>query len=123
MIKFEVSLYGLNQASFNWYYKLNKSLEDRRYVASDIYPYLHLGNSMIVLNYVYDCISDGNNTKDIDSLIYSSENGPDKFALTDEGDIEKFLGIKIIQLNRKHFKESQPFLINHIISFIGFDPE
>ena len=66
LLKLEVWLYGLKQASFNWYEKLNKSLEDRKYIASDIDTCLYLGNGMIVLTYVDDCIIVGNNIKGID---------------------------------------------------------
>ena len=55
LLKLEVLLYGLKQASFNWYEKLKKSLEDRKYIASDIDTCLYLGNGMIVLTYVDDC--------------------------------------------------------------------
>ena len=61
--------------------------------------------------------------KDIDSLIYSLNNGPDKFGLIDKVDINKCIGIKITQINRKQFKASQLFLIDCIISFLGFNPD
>ena len=66
LLKLEVFLYGIKQASFNWYDKTKKSLEDSKYVASDNDPYLCLGNGMIILTYVDDCIIVGNNMKDID---------------------------------------------------------
>ena len=69
LIKLKVLLYGLKQASFKWYEKMKKYLEDRKYVASDINPCLYLGNGIIVLTYVYDCIIVGNNMEEIDSLI------------------------------------------------------
>ena len=43
--------------------------------------------------------------------------------MIDEGDIENFLGIEITQLDKKKFKAPQPFLINCIISLIGFNPD
>ena len=101
MLKLEVLLYGLKQSSFNWYEKLKKFLDDRKYFASDIEPCLFLGNGIIVLTYMDDCINVGNNMKDIGSFIDSLKNFHEKFALTDEGDIDTFLGIKIRQLNRK----------------------
>ena len=41
--------------------------------------------------------------------------------MTDEGDINNFLGIEITQLDKKIFKISQPFLIDRIISFLNID--
>ena len=43
------------------------------------------------------------------------------FVLTDEGDINKFLGIEITQLNDKRFKTSQPYLTDQIIYFLKID--
>jgi len=54
--------------------------------------------------------------KAIDDLVESLKNGEEKYILTDEGDIDKFLGIEI---KIKHFEDgsfelSQPHLINII---------
>ena len=43
------------------------------------------------------------------------------FVLTEEGNINKFLGIEITQLDDKRFKISQPFLIDRIIYFLNID--
>ena len=44
-----------------------------------------------------------------------------KFTLTDEGDIDKFLGIEITHLDDKRFKISQPFLIDRIVAYLNID--
>ena len=49
------------------------------------------------------------------------EVGPKKFTLTNEVNIDKFLGIEINHLDEKRFKISQPFLIERIISFLDID--
>ena len=41
--------------------------------------------------------------------------------MTDEGDINKFLGIEVTQLDDKIFKFSQPYLIDRIIYFLNID--
>ena len=41
--------------------------------------------------------------------------------MTDEGNIDKFLGIEITQIDAKRFKITQPFLTDRIISFLGID--
>ena len=48
---------------------------------------------MIVLAYVYDCIILGPSMVDIDAFIQSIKNGLEELLLTDEGDINKFIGI------------------------------
>ena len=52
---------------------------------------------------------------DIDSFVKSMKGGPEKFILTDKGDINKFIGIKITQLDENIFKISQPYPIDRII--------
>ena len=47
--------------------------------------------------------------------------GPEKFTLTDEGEIDKFLGIEITHLDDKRFKTSQPFLIDIIVAYLNID--
>ena len=57
--------------------------------------------------------------KDIDSFVNSMQTGPENFILTDEGDIDKFLGIDIKQLSENKFEISQPFLIERIVNLLG----
>ena len=58
---------------------------------------------MIVLTYVDDCIIVGNNMRNIDNFVRSMQNGKENFILTDEDDIDKFLGIEIEHLDDKRF--------------------
>ena len=76
---------------------------------------------MIVLTYVYDCIKVGPSIVDIDAFVQSMKKGPEKFVLTDEGDINKFLGIVINHIDDKRFEVSQHFLIGRIISLLNID--
>jgi hypothetical protein len=83
---------------------------------------------MILLTYVNDCIIISPSKASIDRLILSMQSGPENFKLTDEGDVNKFLGIEIMRLNDNSFKLSQPFLIDCIFNFLGlcnnkFDPD
>ena len=45
---------------------------------------------------------------DINSFVKSMKDGAENFILTDEGDIDKFLGIEITQLDNTRFKICQP---------------
>ena len=56
--------------------------------------------------------------KEVDDLIESLKNGTENFVLTNEGDIDKILEIEITQLDNRHFKLSQTFLNNIIVSFL-----
>jgi len=119
LLKLNKSLYGLKQASFNWYEKLKTGLMDRELVPSKIDPCLYLGKGMIVLTYVDDCIIIGNSMEKINAFVKTMQKGPENFILTDEGEIDKYLGIEITQLDGKRFQMAQPFLIDRIVSFLG----
>ena len=47
------------------------------------------------------------------------QSGPENFKLTDEGGVNKFLGVEITHLNDNSFELSQPFLIDRILSYLG----
>ena len=106
LLKLNKNSYGLKQGSYNWYEKLKKSLVDRGFKPSDIDPCLYIGNGMIILTYVDDCIMAGPSMKNINAFVRSMKNGDENFVLTDEGDINKFLGIEITQLDDKRFRIS-----------------
>ena len=57
--------------------------------------------------------------EDIDAFVESMHNGPENFVLTDEGDVNKFLGIEITEHEDSSFELSQPFMIDRILSFLG----
>ena len=54
-------------------------------------------------------------------FVDSMKNGDENFVLTDEGDINKFLGVEITQLEDERFKISRPYLTDQIISFLDID--
>ena len=62
-------------------------------------PCLYIGNGMIILTYVDDCIIVGPSIVNINRFIDSMKNGDKNFVLTNEGYINKFLGIEVTQLD------------------------
>jgi hypothetical protein len=78
---------------------------------------------MVILVYIDDYIIVGTNTTNIDNFVLSMQNSPKRFVLTNEGNVDKFLGIEIKHLGPKEFKIPQPFLINCIVFFLGLQPE
>ena len=91
----------------------------RGFKPSGIDPCFYLKEGMVVLTYVDDCIIASRSMRSIDAFVNSMKNGPEKFILTDEGDVNKFLGIEITQIDDKSYELSQPFLIDRILSFLG----
>ena len=82
VLKLNKNIYGLQQVSFNWYEKPIKLIVNRYFKQSTIDPCLHIGNFMIVLTYVDDCIIVVPSKVDIDAFIQSMKNRPEKFVLT-----------------------------------------
>ena len=79
-------------------------------------------SDIIVLVYVDDCIILSRNKESITSFIDTLTHGPEKFAFTDEGPINKYLGVNIEQLcDKAGFKMLQPHLIQRIIEAANID--
>ena len=70
---------------------------------------------VIILTYVDDCILIANKKETLDQFIHSLANGIEKFKFTDEGAIDKYLGVEIEQLKGKEFILRQTFLIWRIL--------
>ena len=115
------SLYGLKQAGYNWFAKLQNRLLDCGFTQSDIDACVFFGKGCIVLTYVDDCIIVGDSAERIEALITSLHGGTENFILQDEGLIDKYLGVSISQLDDKSFDPTQPFLVKRITAFLGID--
>ena len=73
------------------------------------------------MTYVDNCLIIADAEYKIDNLIKSMHRGKEKFAFTDEGSIDKYLGVDIHQLDNENFEMTQPFLIERILSLLGLD--
>ena len=62
VLKLRKNLYGLKQASFNWYEKLCDGLKGRGSKPSKIDQRLYMRKEMVILIYVDDCIIVGKDT-------------------------------------------------------------
>ena len=76
---------------------------------------------MVILDYVDDCIIVGKDMGEIDEFVRSMQQGSENFVLTNEGSIDKFLGIDIKQLGKQEFEISQPFLIDCILALLQLE--
>ena len=91
VLRLNKSLYGLKQAGHNWFEKLKAGLIDRDFVQSQVDKCVFYRQDCIILTYVDDCIIVGKDMQIVDSLIESLTVGHEKFLLTDEGSIDKYL--------------------------------
>ena len=119
VLKLNKNIYGLKQASLNWYNKLFLGLIAQDFVRSVIGPCFYMKDGMVILTYVDDCIIAGRSMKGIYSFVYSIRHGSENYILNDEGDVNKFLGIEITHNEDSSFKLSQPFLIHSLLSLLG----
>jgi hypothetical protein len=119
ILKLNKSLYGLRQASLNWFEKLKQGSIEHGFHPSAIDPCLYFKKGMIIITYVNDCIIVRNSIRDINTFVKSMKDSPKGYLLTDEQDINKFLGIEIKEITKNKFESSQPFLIEQIVNLLG----
>ena len=123
VLRLRKSLYGLKQASNNWYSCLKDALENRGFKESLADPCVFMKANMVILVYVDDCILIAKGSDIIKDFIDSLTHGPEKFEFTDEGTMDKYLGVDIQKLDNGEFVLRQPFLIQRILTSLGIDPE
>ena len=89
------NLYGLKNASLNWFEKLKQGLEERNFRQSNIDSCIFIRDNCVILVYVDDCIIISQDMKVIDRFIKSMQDGKEKFILTDDVDLARFLRFEI----------------------------
>jgi hypothetical protein len=108
---------ALNRLATIGLQKHGNGLLDRGFTQSNINACVFFGKGCIILTYVDDCIIVGDLTDCIEALITLLRDGTENFILKDEGLIEKYLGVSIVQLDDKLFDLTKPFLIKCITAF------
>ena len=68
--------------------------------------------------YTDDCIMAAKTTTQLDEVVLGLSN---KFEITDEGEVDKYLGVKVERMDNGSFKLSQPSLIDNILNALGFN--
>ena len=119
ILKLRKNLYGLKQASFNWGEKLRDRLRSRGFKPSKIEQCRYMRKIMVILVYINIIV--GKDMGWIDDFVLSMQNGLENFVLTNEGSIDKFLGIEIKHLGWQEFEISQLFLLDLILSFLQLE--
>jgi hypothetical protein len=121
VLKLNKSLYGLCQSSSNWFKMLSKGLDDRGFVPSQVDQCVFFRHDAVILTYVDDCFIIAKKQSVIDQLFESLDNGPEKFNLTNEGQMEQYLGVDIKRNTDGTFELRQPYLIQRILDLCKVD--
>lgn len=111
--KLQKSLYGLKQASRNWYSKLSTVLLSAGFKQSQADHSLftrHTGpNILVVLVYVDDLLVTGN---DLTSIRHLQEFLSSKFQLKDLGKLKYFLGIEVARSTKGIFINQRKYILD-----------
>ena len=93
------SLYGLKQASANWFDHIKKGLKSKisgqNFTQSRVYPCVFYRRYWIILCYVDDWVLVSRDTKTIDFIVKYLIDGPENYLLIDKGMIQYHLGVDI----------------------------
>ncbi len=108
VLKLNKNLYGSKQAGRVWYQYLKAGLRKAGFKQSKTDECVFFKNGTIFIVYVDDAILIGPNEKEINRII---ENLKQTYALTDEGDLNEYLGIKMGKLNDEQRRLTQPTVI------------
>jgi hypothetical protein len=112
-LKLKRNLYGLAQASRNWFLKLSAIYERLGFKQSKSDPCLFLKNDMIIALYTNDFLLYDRDTKDIDSFVKTLCDDY-KLTLNDPDPIDIFLGIHFSHQYNKQLHISQTVLIDNV---------
>ena len=123
VMKLNKNLYGLKQASYNWYQLIKSGLEARGYdYQSESDPCVFISPDSIVLLYVDDCIIiNKKGSKAAERLIASLARGHENFVFTDEGDLKQYLGVNVDKHSDGTMHLTQTHLIQRFLEVIGLD--
>ena len=117
VLKLKRNLYGLKQAAYNWNECLTAALISIGFNKSPSDPCLFISKQIMCVIYVDDTLFFSKHNSIITKVIHKLQS---IFELTDEGDIESFLGIKVDHKGET-IEFSQPSLIDKVIKTVGLE--
>ena len=117
VLRLKKNLYGLADASLNWFNTLTSSLESEGFVKSEIDQYVFIQHDCVILVYVDDMIAISKKADILDKLVTNLKNK--NYILTDEGSLSKYLGVDVKYKENGSFELKLPFLIQRIIDLLG----
>ena len=119
VLKLNKNLYGLKSAASNWFLKISKGLESENFVKSEVDQCVFIRHDCIVLVYVDDVIALARDGSVPDKLVANLKEK--QFDLTDDGTLDKYLGVDIKHNLDGSFELSQPYLIERTLKVLGVE--
>lgn len=123
--KLHKSLYGLKQASRQWFIKLSTALKQANFIQSkadySLFVRSQDGKFTALLVYVDDVILAGNNLQDIeDTKLFLK----DQFKLKDLGELKYFLGIEVARSNKGIALSQRKYALEILedVGYLGVKP-
>ena len=114
VLKVHRNVYGQCQASRVWYkYLRNKLINELKFKQSNIDECIFYRGSTIYMLYTDDSILAGPCKKEIEQVVKDLKKA--KLNITDEGDIQDFLGVNINQKEDGTINLTQPHLVDQIL--------
>ena len=121
VLKLKKNLYGLSDASYNWFNKLTEGLESEGFVRSEVDQCVFLREDAVVLVYVDDMIALSKDKSVLEDLVKNLKSK--NFILTDEGSLDKYLGVDVKRKKDGGLELVQPYLIERILTLLGMKDE
>jgi hypothetical protein len=112
-LKLKHNLYGLVQASRDWFLKLSAIYERLGFKQSKSDPCIFLRKDMIIVLYTDDCLIYARDTKEIDTFVKTLRNDY-KLTRNDPYPIDNFLGIHFSHQENSELHMSQTGLIDAV---------
>ena len=116
VLKLIRSVHGLKQSNYNFFQKLNMVLKARNIHPCSTDKCVYVSKQLMLIVCVDDVLIFSKKKYWIDMFIQSLAEGQEKFKLTDEGSIDKYLGVDVTKLPDGSYELKQPYLIKHIVN-------
>jgi hypothetical protein len=121
VLKLRKNLYGQKQAGRVWNQHLHAGLTEKLgFTQSDVDPCVYYRGTLIFLLYTDDSILISPDNLEIDRAV---EELAKHFNITDQGQIDDYLGVKVERRADGSIKLSQPHLIDSILNDLKFRDE
>ena len=111
VLKLSKNIYWLQQAGRVWNIHLDKVLVRWGYQQSNVYPCLYFCKNILQAIYIDDCILAAKQEKELKKPVNELAA---EFEITDEGEMDEYLGVKIEKRKDGMVMLYQPYLISQI---------